>query len=233
MRLFSDSPEKAARDASSLTEKWLPEVLKKEAELLAGADDMMAAMQQELKRQRQGWWFTCRRFGDFLSLEIERRSNPAPAPWPHPCSAPPAWARDERRYAGTINLAKVSGFALEDGKAPDNSGIASFYISESRRAENPNGPWKRYEWLEVSGPPSPPEHRPFFAPRPARRVHSQGFCHNKINHVTSGLAYPAEDDRLVFSGWETLLVPTGLGRSVLDALHAELDRGWPIREAPQ
>lgn len=229
---YSDNPKKAARDREVLTDKWMPEVLKKEAEILAGNDAAMAEMQAEMARQRDGWSFRCRRFGDFLSIEIERRANPEPQPWPNPCPPPPGWGRDNRRYAATINLGKVTKIVLHHGKEPDTSGGASYYVSEGRRADNPNGPWTPHNVLAVSGPPKPPDERAFLAPSDVRdRIYSNGFPHDKINHRTTGLAYPADDDRLSFYGWETLLVPTGLGQSVLDALHAELDRGWPIREA--
>lgn len=214
------------------TKKLMPEILKQEAEHLARKDDIMAAMRAELAAQREGWSFRCRRFGDFLSIEIERRANPAPKPWPgDPRRRDPRWGEDDpRRYAATINLGGVKTISLSAGAEPDLDGSIEYYIFEGRRADNPNGPWREFLTVESRAPRAPDE-RPILVPQPRKlQMQYQGGS-NQADYSTKNMPRPASDDSLYLSGWGGIYVPTGLGRSVLDALHAELERGWPVREA--
>lgn len=219
--------ERAAADAYA-ADVLIPLAKEAEAKLLAEAGGALAAMMDEAERQKEGFTFTCKRHGDFLSLFCTRLANDS-AEW-----------GPGKEFSTTINLSLVSAIDPQIGHAPDRNGSTGYSVglcsdngggwkSSSGRPTGPPGKGWHHEVIATVGT-SVPAHRGFFSlPKAKTDLSSHHISMGGgLSYQTSNLPRGAEDDVIWFRGIDArLFVPFGLGRATLDTILAEFSAFRP------
>lgn len=217
MEKYPDYLETMARAAE-------PAVLAKKAQLFAEAT-------AEWTKDREGYTFECRRFGDFLVVFIERSANPDPKKQQY-TSFP-------RKFTTAVNIGTTREIRLIKGHDPDLNG--EFNYSADRAAEAKDGVELQYESSDkktVTGffkvqpsdrfPRLPSYGREVFKldPAPQNNGVLMGYSSNGIRSTkyrTENYVRVATDDQIRFEGiGATLFVPSGLGQQVYDSILREL-----------
>lgn len=231
-----EQDQRAQADAYS---KVLEDMARAEEERLrAEHPGLLAEFENENRRQAEGFAFTLKRHGDFLTLFLSRTANKETE-----------WSPARKSHTETINLSKVRSIKLRSGRAADTDG--EFGWSVSTRYEDEDGNWKGSGSSSGRplGPPSGGRH--VMSPAgnasyvPAQRDFLQweekadrdrGMVHymdmsGGCNYRTTGFPRQSEDDRLIFRGLGlTVFAPFGQGQALLDAVLAEIAQGTSPRE---
>lgn len=202
----------------------------KEAELLAEAPHILAEMVARHERDVAAYSFECRRFGDFLTVFLERgRIKDWGSEW------------QVEKFSTGINIGRTKTIRLENGNAPDEKGRVMYRAH--LRAKGGGG--TSYCW---PGPPMPDENYERavnpdwrFCRRWARngdfvtivdredKGHSQYWEESLARHVTENFPRDASDDHVHFYGADiSINAPAGLGGSVLEKVMAAI-----VADAPK
>lgn len=205
------APEKRHAALESLAKAAEPEVL-------AARDGVRAAFAAEQARQVAGYKFDCKRFGDFLSLFMERHGNPDR---PSYISELYTSVGPERKFSTTLNIAQTREIVLKEGHGADDGGIVEYCEIYG------NGALEVYPDL-----PSAPYDRAFFCldSPPSRPIGAQmqmTVSQYRIQFITSPYPRAALDDKIRFNGISAeIYAPFGLGASVLGRILREIkERG--------
>lgn len=172
-----------------------------EAEILAETDKLEAKLREEQERQKNGYSFSCHRFGQFLTVNMRRLGNIPYAYYGQELDAP-------QECSFTINLNIVRTISLEKGHEVDREGTVAYCHSRSRGVHR-----------ETFGE-GLPSFRQFCwsGEKEASPRYSGCDCYDysrRIDHVTTGYPRMAKDDSIVFKGAKVVLyVPAGLGEAV-------------------
>lgn len=212
---------------------WSAEIerMEREAETLAiaRADEVFAEMAAEHERQTAGYHFECRRWGDFLSVFMERAANQESD-----------WYGNSRKLATSLNLAAVKQIKLVEGRCFDRRGSISYSVVEvsgtgSKMYGSSSGsrpPSKGYHYEVEPNYPYVPTSRSLVVFDPPKQEMSPnyhaGFPSEERKRLkTENYPRAAEDDVIRFAGiGANLHAPAGLGRSVYDAILTEIARGY-------
>ncbi len=212
------------------------ETMAKEAEpaVLAQKGDLFAKANAEWTKDRDSYKFECRRFGDFLTVFIERGANPDPKLQ--------KYSSYPRKYVTSVNLMTSRTIKLLDGHEPDLNGVVR-YSGTGVPDEDKVGA-KELEWTDrydkktqtqffkivPSLPYIPTSGRQVFAldaPPPQQNggmsvmVYSGGPAYT--NFRTENFVRPAEDDQVRFEGTAaSIFVPAGMGQKIYDAIMKEI-----------
>ena len=194
--------ERLAEEASPEAEALQPELLSR----------FIKAHQADVA----GFRFDCRKFGDFLTLYIDRGGE---------------------RYATAINLGQCRELRLDEGRCPDMDGAAEFGYSMVKDGAgevvgctgmghyrlSPGWNWNvayREPWL--------PTKRDMFRldPEPQHQSGNMGYgFYNDSYHIKRSFASarPAADDVIRFEGvGASLFAPAGLGAGVYQRILDEM-----------
>jgi hypothetical protein len=228
---FSKEDAQTEREkAESYSQVLNDMALAEEAKLREGQVALLSSFEDEHRRQCDGFAFSLKRHGDFLTIALTREAN-------QDCD----WARATKEHVETINLGKVDSIKLFPGHSADMGG--SFGWSVSHIQEDANG--KACGWSSSPGCPlGPPktgrhEVRPswggFDAPsqrwflawdeKSDRGLHHMEMGSGCTHHTTD---YPrqSKDDAIAFRGLGlSIFAPFGRGQELLDAIHTEIARG--------
>lgn len=162
----------------------------------------LESFRDDLEKDKQTYVFKAVRWGDFLALFIQRGE-----------------VRDQYYFGSTptnkhvaaLNIATSREIVLSEGRAPDLSGVITFYLSYASnpnkevRAMEPSIPWKRLLTLK-----QPSEHFGGML---------QSSSRDCVTHRMEGCARPSEDDTIYFNGPNaTLYVPFGRGAEIYAAI---------------
>lgn len=208
----------------SVREELIALAKAKEPEVLARADDLFATFAEEHERQTRGYSFDCRRWGDFLSVFIERAGN-------RPSHEGGTAAT---KLSTTLNIASTRQIRPVDGRCFDRRGTVS-YSPWVASDDSGRGRWwhdgiemqrrtpaERYV-VEAHFEKAPPS-RPMTGPGKISEDH-YGFGRT-VGYVTPNFPRPAKDDEINFVGIKTTIyAPAGLGACVLASILAEIERG--------
>lgn len=215
---------------------WTMEMPEKTVDLEALAVAAEPAARAEFPRLRKAfasdhrkdvasYAFECRRFGDFLSVYIQRGGE---------------------KHTSAIQLIKAQDIEFKEGHAPDNGSEVRFRYSEVREDENTNHiqymatqriddtaamvPTPGWSYRISPELPSLPWRHVMIEVLPEKDDKSQHGQQlygngNRLRHRIEKAPRGAEDDRIVFVGARTTLyTPHGLGRGVYDAILSALAR---------
>lgn len=194
------SAERAAREAA-----YERAAIAAEPGVLARIPAEQAANEDEHRRQVAGFSFECRRFGDFLTLFIERM---------------------EQKLATSVNIAATREIRLYPGHAPDFNGqvlyrLSSTYVvnDDGTRDDEEHKVWPDYIT-------SAHARRQLFA-LDEKREDRNNFMYSGPRHTghrTANFPRPAEDDSIRFEGiGATLYAPFGCGQAAHDAILKEIE----------
>jgi len=205
------------------------DALLKQEEVIGRREQTLLEYQEEFQFDSSGYVFECRRWGDFLSLFIERK-------W--------YWERGNktpRTYAGSINLTQSKEIRLIEGRSPDCLGTVRYY------AQYYGGDGEDYRGVEAKYPPgqsrnlfdlklSDTEEQRFYGipDEYNRRYYKDHYSRvspprPNTTLVTEGFPRLAMDDRIWFLGPQgTLFIPAGMGRKVYDQILTEIGRGYKV-----
>lgn len=207
-----------------------------EPDLLAKADEAFAAVAAEHERQTAGFRFECRRWGDFLTVFIERMGN---------SGVPKLFSgMSETKVATSLSLAGTREIRLVEGHCFDRKGSIRYLVTFTRD-DGKGGGWSSSEDWNDPPPkgyhhkltplqPFIPTSRPIIAASkdPDGSHWSESFS-NEMPYETEGFPRPAEDDQIMFAGIDTTIyAPAGKGRGVYDAIMAEIARGYEPTPLP-
>jgi len=164
--------------------------------------------------------FECRRWGDFLSVFIERHN---------------ARTGKMMKYVGAINIREKNSIRLIDGHAPDLSDFVSYWAYT--RDENGNGHATYYNGMRQAFYDLPETHEwvvecDAYHDYGTQKTYEDEYkpvkpWHRRqrdfvINHKTQNWPKHAEDDAIVFSGGGAIYAPAGMGQDVLDMILSEI-----------
>lgn len=187
-----------------------------EVEALTKKDSLLAEVIAEHERDCRSYKFDCRRWGDFLSLFIERSTE---------------------TYATSVNIRETRELKFIEGNEPDSNGSLEYYINLRNNNGHSSG-WgtgygrapapKGYHYFVYPYYPTTRPHRSLFAldPRPVpneHRVIHLSSGDNTVRHRTPNFPRAAGDDRIRFEGIDaTLFAPAGRGRSIYETILREI-----------
>lgn len=207
-----------------------------ETEALAKADEIFTEAVAEHERQTAGYRFECRRWGDFLTVCVERDANR------------PSWsgAEPERKIATSLNLGEVREIRLSDGHCFDRRGTVEYrasYVSDDGESSGWGtgfgrmAPQKGYHYAVSPDYPYVPKSRPMIAFEKKKDRehfgHCMGMSDYQPRHITKDYPRPAKDDEIRFLGiGTTIYAPAGKGRAVYDAIMVEIARGYEPATLP-
>lgn len=199
-----------------------------EIEASAKADALLAEAIAEHERDCGGYKFECRRWGDFLSLFVERLV----IEWGH---EPRAYAA--KTYATSVNIRETRELKLIEGNAPDSNGKLEYHVN-LRSDDGSSSGWgtghgrfpapKGHHYFVWANYPTTTPTRSLFAldPRPEsneRRGMFMGMNDYKPQRRTPNYPRAAGDDRIRFEGiGATLFAPAGHGRAVYEKILREI-----------
>lgn len=207
-----------------------------EPEVLRKQDELLAACIAEDKRQSDGFKFSCKKFGDFLTIFIERSGNPDKPQYIDSGPARYTSRMPDRKFSTTLNLGKTREIKREQGNPADKNGLLKYYYrivyGEGEtiggtgfgnyiptqgeyvvRAWYPETPYDR-QMFSLDPPPPPP---------PQGNVFHIGDDSYSIKFKTEPYARTATDDTIRFEGiGATVFVPHSLGERVHTAILKEL-----------
>lgn len=191
---------------------------------LARSDELMAEFRDHHERDVAGYRFECRRWGDFLSLFIERNGRKL-GPWAR------EWGR--QTFATSVNVGATTSIRLAVGHGPDTEGKVGW--TAYARADEGGGcvSWDGFNWppkgyhLEVDAELPYIPRLDLFEIRERPAADPTMHCGNTmyvqswttLRETTAPFARPAKDDRILFEGiGATVFAPAGLGQGVLDLI---------------
>lgn len=187
-----------------------------ETEALQKADDVLRQAEAAHASDAAGYRIECRRWGDFLSLFIERGG---------------------RKLVEAVNLGRTTSLRLGLGALPNRDGVLEYSVSmdsDSGRSWGgvPNRPApKGYRYNVYAAYPSFNWERPMYrVDDPPSDRGSLYFNSHESDRLARTTNYPqaAKDDHIRFAGiGGTLYTPAGIGRGVLDAILREIAAGTP------
>jgi hypothetical protein len=208
-------------------------------------NDLAAAQEEDIRKefperhrkfvelddaQLKGFSFNCRRFGDFLTIEIARVAN----------DLGKGFICTNQKIAKTLNLAKINTIQLSVGHGVDYGGTLHFYAQQ--RKGDVDLPCNDF----VNGVQylSPPEDGFEYVPIPAHShfqtnrsilierdpSSSHGFYYDdlkgSVDFSIDNYPRASEDDRIILNGLcIEIPVPFGMGQMILDQILSELERG--------
>lgn len=217
-------------DWAKRIERLTARAMELEAGLLAGVPEAMARLEADLAGRIDGFVCAFRRFGDFLTIEMEQSHDRfEERPW---------------RVVETVNLGKVHTIRFEPGEpvacdrvgywrqadameppacdddaCDDDACIIAPDIVERRRR-------RLIETLDTSGAVQHLYDASAFRPY-GEQADLYG---DTVLHTTAGLPRADQDERIHFAGaGVTVHVPFGLGRRAYLGMLAEIARGAPTR----
>lgn len=192
-----------------------------EVEALAKSSVILAEAVTEHGCDCSGYKFECRRWGDFLSLFIERLV----------ISKSSSRLYLPKTYATAVNIRETRELKLVEGHGPDCNGSLTYHVSFTTT----DGGY----YLSVGGIPTAPKEykcdvRPAY---PRTNPYRPLFALDTIEHAGGGYDYDghraphatrnyprvARDDRIRFEGiGATLFAPAGLGASIYEKVLREI-----------
>lgn len=182
-----------------------------------------AANEDEHRRQVSGYKFECRRYGDFLTLFMERPVKD--------------WRETEfsqRKMSTSVNIAATREIRLTAGHAPDFNGVVGYRINGCYIIL-PDGTRKEDEPVRAEYATADGTHRQLIALDEKRDGESHwGYRSGRehTNHCTMNFPRPAADDSIRFEGiGATVYAPFGLGQAVYDAILKEIEAYRDIASA--
>ncbi len=215
-----------------------------EADALSKADEIFAKAAAEHERQTAGYRFECRRWGDFLSVFMERQANEGPH---HPWEDAP-----QIKLSSSINIGKSTEIRLVEGHCFDRRGEVGYgYSMEKIGADGwegsiiggtgfgRGGPAKGYHYKVTPHLSYIPKARELIsvAAPPQQDRHSGMVFHDEsysIQYKTENYPRAAKDDEIRFIGiGTTIYAPAGKGRAVYDSILAEIARGYEPPKQPK
>ncbi len=184
-----------------------------EPEVLAKIPAENAANEAEHRRQLAGFKFECRRYGDFLTLFMERPIRV----WNEP-------EFQQYKLSTSINIAATREIRLNAGHAPDFNGYVQYHIR--------NCYFINADGIREEEPPVRPEYDTAYEAR--RLLFALDEKHDRGNVMYSGPQHtryrtanfprPAADDSIRFEGiGATIYAPFGCGQAVYDAVLQEIE----------
>ena len=122
----------------------------READLLAKLGETLAREKHAHEADAASYSFSARRFGDFLEVEVERHGA---------------------KYAGALNLARVTEVRLTEGHPPDLGGRLYYWVSPVQDDTGGSGGymWLNYPRLDLSKAPDKGYHYAVTASAPPER----------------------------------------------------------------
>ena len=122
----------------------------READLLAKLGETLAREKHAHEADAASYSFSARRFGDFLEVEVERHGA---------------------KYAGALNLARVTEVRLTEGHPPDLGGRLYYWVSPVQDDTGGSGGymWLNYPRLDLSKAPDKGYHYAVTASAPLER----------------------------------------------------------------
>lgn len=222
---------KSNRELKMAVEKKIAELRQKAqkvaAEILQEQANWFAGYQSDLLGDFETFRFACRRYGDFLSIEVAR-----------------PFVNDEK-FAATISLGGQTVIRLHRGRGPTMTGEINLYAMLASQNSAMCARWdsnifpRGFEYVVRKPQPHKKSCMSNFVhiPMTSDKVHdfdrvSNGYVGNLIEretlHTIFGCATPAEDD-VVYIGRAIILCPFGCGVSVIGKIHSELERGFEAR----
>lgn len=222
-KVIGEDPEEKERLRKEVEERTAAEIDalagKAEAEALAEKDALLANATARHDRDVAGYKFDCRRWGDFLSLFVERLEL--------------GWETEEyrpRTYATSVNIRETKELRLDEGHAPDVAGILKYYICLKRDDGNGSicgGGWERqpapegchyYVWPDY---PTPPARSMFRLDAPDEPYMNWEDDHPRYS--TPNFVRFAADDVIRFEGvGASLFAPAGCGKAVYEKILREI-----------
>lgn len=192
-------------------------------------DEMFVAYVTDHQRQYDGWSFRCTRWGDFLTLFIERQGQPEMSGY--------IYLTVKKLFSTSLNISSTREIRLETGHGPDQKREVSYayeqrsdsdggYISATRLT-------KGGHFVVTPKGCAPIQPAPFVvhdAPPDISNYFATYYDHPpyQIQHTFPNGARPAADDRICFEGiGMTLYAPFGRGSSTYDAIMAAIKEGKP------
>lgn len=178
--------------------------------------ERLALFKTAYDAQVSGYAFSCKRFGDFLSVFITY----VPAP-----------GKLSVKFSTTINLATSREISLTEGSVPKMDGVCSFTeywcnfygngIKEVKPTMmNLEESFSAFELADEKGQYYTDHVRAWASMQWSGFA---GYYRYSIKHTIPDCAVPANPDRIRFTGPDAqLYIPAGLGQGVYDAILAEL-----------
>ncbi len=207
-----------------------------ETEALAKADELLASYEAEHHAQTNGYIFDCKRWGDFLTLFVERKANPG------------HWRDQDQpsKIAASLNIGNVKRVRITEGHAPDRGQSFGYTFTPVSDENGPVRSWSSGERLRdgVIYAVTPtydglPSWRPLLVEDEKARdcftsYHEYQPHGYHIGRRTENYPRPAEDDVIHFDGiGQRLHVPAGMGQEIHNRIMAEIERGWGRSELPK
>lgn len=208
-----------------------------EPEAWEKADQLFAEYAAEHQRQSDGYVFECRRWGDFLSVFIERKGNGEPDWWD---------GVKVNKVSQSLNIGIVKAIRFVEGHCFDRRGSLGYGYSMPADKEEHGAviggtgfghyaPHEGYHYEVQPNFPYLPKSRPLIViAKEKDKDRFYGSDSYEIRHRTENFPRPAQDDQIVFEGIRTTIyVPAGKGRGVYDAILAEIAKNAPPVELPR
>lgn len=213
-------------DWAKRIERLTARAMELEAGLLAGVPEAMARLEADLAGRIDGFVCAFRRFGDFLTIEMEQSHDRFEGrPW---------------RVVETVNLGKVHTIRFEPGEP-----VACDRVGYWRQADAMRPPAcdddaciiapdiverRRRRLLETGGTSGAAQVRLYDASALGLHGEQADLYGDTVLHTTAGLPRADMDERIHFAGaGVTVHVPFGLGRRAYLGMLAEIARGAPTR----
>jgi len=204
-----------------------------EVAVLAEAPAILARMVAEHERDVAAYSFECRRFGDFLTVFIERGEASWKSEW------------EVEKFSTSINLGRTNTIQMQDGNVPDECGRVVYRTGLLAKDGSggasvwPGPPIPDENWVrDVTPDWDPDRHRKarrgfvtIVDPKEGQVIYGGDSI---ARHVTPNFPRAAADDRIHFHGADIAInVPAGLGKSVLEKVMAAIAAGAPDVAAPK
>lgn len=231
MRRWFSKPENEAEMMDDIDEAG-PLIDAAEAEALKEMPEIMERARAIHAEDKASFSFECRRHGDFLAVFMGRLGMEYGSPEPKVV-----------RFSKSINLGRVGAISMVEGGEPDQRGMIRYVVqtrddgggrttvSNCRPRRAPPG--SRFEVFPVF---ETADYSAVFEVKQSRVDDDWNAIHysNLDCRVTHGAVRTARDDTIIFAGAKvTLAAPAGCGQAILDAIHAEIARGYEPKDLPR
>lgn len=196
-------------------------------DLLAKQDEWLAAYASWHEADVLGYSFDCQRYGDFLTIFIERKANAEADLW-HGQKA-------KTKHVTTINLSIIPKISLKEGRPPDRKGEIRFKVvgvlgggklTLDRSSQLTSEDIQSFEVSPETSCMRLRTQRPFFEDTKQQVIHSNEFGVYSPQTVVPTAARVAVDDKISFDGIGVLNSPYGLGSQVHQKILDEIERGY-------
>lgn len=169
---------------------------------------ILQTAKEEHQKDFRSYEFSCRRFGDFVSVFLTRTGN---------------------KFTTSLNVSKTTAIELKLGNAPDCQGTLGYWLYCEH--DNNSGscsftgmgfclPPKEYHYVVRPNLSGAPTRQFVHVDEPnLKRDKSYIYCGHEEYHIqpTKGFARYAEDDQIIFRGIGAVIyAPFGRGQEVLD-----------------